>query len=41
MYLCHSFCELGATPLDYVLDDIHDFLVTTPARSWWSSTRTT
>jgi hypothetical protein len=30
MYLCHTFCELGATPLDSVLDDIHDFLVANP-----------
>jgi hypothetical protein len=30
MYLCHSFCELGATPLADVLHDIHDFLVTHP-----------
>jgi uncharacterized membrane protein HdeD (DUF308 family) len=30
MYLCHSFCELGATPLPGVLDDVHDFLVTHP-----------
>ena len=26
MYLCHTFCELGGTPLSSVLDDIHDFL---------------
>ena len=31
MYLCHSFCELGATPLADGLDDIHQFLVTHPA----------
>jgi hypothetical protein len=31
MYLCHSFCELGATPLSSGLKDIHDFLVTHPA----------
>src|SRR5215207_878977 len=31
MYLCHSFCELGATPLAEGLDAIHDFLVTHPA----------
>jgi hypothetical protein len=31
MYLCHTFCELGATPLAGVLDDIHAFLVTHPA----------
>ena len=31
MYLCHTFCELGATPLADVLDDLHDFLVTHPA----------
>jgi hypothetical protein len=30
MYLCHTFCELGATPLDSVLRDIHDFLVANP-----------
>jgi hypothetical protein len=30
MYLCHTFCELGATPLASVLDDIQDFLVTHP-----------
>ncbi len=30
MYLCHGFCELGGTPLDSVLDDIHDFLVANP-----------
>jgi hypothetical protein len=26
VYLCHTFCELGATPLDSALDDIQDFL---------------
>ena len=31
MYLCHSFCELGATPLEDGLKDIHDFLATHPA----------
>ena len=30
MYLCHSFCELGATPLADGLDDIHRFLVSHP-----------
>jgi hypothetical protein len=30
VYLCHTFCELGSTPLADVLDDIHDFLVTHP-----------
>jgi uncharacterized membrane protein HdeD (DUF308 family) len=30
MYLCHTFCELGATPLEEVLDDLHTFLVTHP-----------
>jgi hypothetical protein len=30
IYLCHSFCELGATPLGSVLDDVHDFLVANP-----------
>jgi hypothetical protein len=31
MYLCHTFCELGATPLQDGLKDIHDFLVTHPS----------
>lgn len=30
MYLCHSFCELGATPMSDALEAIHDFLVTHP-----------
>jgi hypothetical protein len=30
MYLCHSFCELGATRLEPVLEDLHEFLVTNP-----------
>jgi hypothetical protein len=30
MFLCHGFCELGATALPGVLDRIHDFLVTHP-----------
>jgi hypothetical protein len=30
MYLCHSFCELGATRLDSALDDLHTFLVANP-----------
>ena len=30
MYLCHTFCELGATPLADGLQDIHAFLVTHP-----------
>jgi hypothetical protein len=30
MYLCHTFCELGATPLSTGLREIHDFLVTHP-----------
>jgi hypothetical protein len=30
MYLCHTFCELGATRLDSVLRDIHQFLATHP-----------
>jgi hypothetical protein len=30
MYLCHSFCELGATRLDSVLEDLHTFLVANP-----------
>ena len=31
LYLCHGFCELGATPLRESLDDIRRFLVTNPA----------
>jgi hypothetical protein len=31
MYLCHTFCELGATPLKRALDDLRDFLVAHPA----------
>jgi hypothetical protein len=31
MYLCHTLCELGATPLATGLGDIHDFLVTHPS----------
>lgn len=30
MYLCHSFCELGGTRLDSMLQDLHDFLVSHP-----------
>ena len=30
IYLCHTLCELGATPLATALDDVHDFLVTHP-----------
>jgi hypothetical protein len=30
MYLCHTFCELGATTLHSVLDDVHDFLIAHP-----------
>jgi hypothetical protein len=30
MYLCHSFCELGGTPLHSVLQDLDDFLVANP-----------
>jgi hypothetical protein len=30
VYLCHGFCELGATPLTDALHTIHDFLVTHP-----------
>ena len=30
MYLCHSFCELGGTPLHVALDELHDFLVANP-----------
>jgi hypothetical protein len=31
LYLCHGFCELGATPLRESLDDVRRFLVTNPA----------
>jgi len=30
MYLCHTFCELGATPLGSVLDDMRAFMVANP-----------
>jgi hypothetical protein len=30
LYLCHGFCELGATPLVEVLRGIHEFLVRNP-----------
>ena len=30
MYLCHTLCELGGTPLASVLTDLHDFLVAHP-----------
>ena len=30
LYLCHTLCELGATPLEPVLRDLHDFLVANP-----------
>jgi len=30
MYLCHTLCELGGTPLASVLDDLRDFLVANP-----------
>jgi hypothetical protein len=30
MYLCHTFCELGATPLADALENVHDFLVLHP-----------
>jgi hypothetical protein len=30
MYLCHTFCELGGTRLDSVLDGLRDFLVANP-----------
>jgi hypothetical protein len=32
MYLCHTFCEIGATPLADGLKDIHDFLVLHPGQ---------
>jgi hypothetical protein len=31
MYLCHTFCELGSTPLSSALEDLNEFLVTHPA----------
>jgi len=31
IYLCHGFCELGATPFDDFLQQIHEFLVTNPS----------
>lgn len=30
IYLCHTFCELGGTRLEAVLDDLRDFLVANP-----------
>ena len=30
LYLCHGFCELGATPLGDALERIHEFLVENP-----------
>jgi hypothetical protein len=30
MYLCHTFCELGGTALEPVLDELRDFLVAHP-----------
>jgi hypothetical protein len=30
IYLCHSFCELGGTPLQPVLRELRDFLVANP-----------
>jgi hypothetical protein len=30
LFLCHTFCELGASPLGPVLQDIRDFLVAHP-----------
>ncbi len=30
LYLCHGFCELGATPLVSTLQRIHEFLVQNP-----------
>jgi hypothetical protein len=30
IYLCHTFCELGATPLADALENVHDFLVLHP-----------
>jgi hypothetical protein len=31
MYLCHTFCELGGTPLSEVLREIHAFVVANPS----------
>lgn len=31
MFLCHTLCELGATPLEETLESIRDFLVTHPS----------
>jgi hypothetical protein len=33
LYLCHTFCELGGTRLDTVLDDLRDFLVANPSEA--------
>ena len=30
LYLCHGFCELGATPLRSALEHLHEFLVQNP-----------
>ena len=30
LYLCHGFCEVGATPLREALDDVRRFLATNP-----------
>ena len=30
LYLCHTLCEIGATPLPSVLTDLRDFLVANP-----------
>ena len=30
LYLCHGFCELGATPLPAALEHVHEFLVQNP-----------
>jgi len=30
LYMCHGFCELGATPLPDALERIHEFLVQNP-----------
>jgi hypothetical protein len=30
MYLCHTFCELGATTLESALQDLHTFLIAHP-----------
>jgi Short repeat of unknown function (DUF308) len=33
MYLCHTFCELGGTPLSEVLRELHAFVVANPSEA--------